>query len=76
MVWMPAKCRICGSDKRSPTSTCGHCHDRDATEDAIHQAKLAFASDRIDMAELEHRIRVALTDPPPPSYAGIVMVMR
>ena len=76
MVWVPTGCPICGSDKRSPTSVCGHCHDRDAEADAIHRAREAFARDQIDQAELERRIQVALTDAPRPSWSGTVLRMR
>ncbi len=68
-------CPICYSDKIYGRP-CQHCNDRDAEADAIHQAHRAYASDQIDIEELEQRIHIALTNPPTPSYSGIILRFR
>jgi hypothetical protein len=65
-------CEVCHSEKYYGKE-CGLCHGRDATEDAIHRAKLAFYADKIDIEEFERRLDRALTDLPLPSYDGIAL---
>lgn len=63
MPLVPVTCTNCGSDKW-PYETCEACLDRTDEEWALHDAREAYASGKIDAAEMEQRIEVALTAPP------------
>lgn len=68
---MIAVCPICSSEKRYGRR-CEACHDMTDEEWALHDARVAYAEDRIDVGELERRIAVALTSPPKRHHPHLV----
>jgi hypothetical protein len=81
MVWMPDRCPVCKSDVM-PRRRCKNeerdgtpCLGLDATDAALMRARMLFVDGKISLDELEERITVALTDPPPRRF-GLVIEFR
>lgn len=82
MVWMPTRCPVCGSDKRSDRSLCTNqeangapCHGLSEKEAAFAAAARAFQRDEITLDEYEAQVAQALIDPPKRQF-WMITVLR